>query len=215
MGQKKPVSTNLPIDAMGNTIVDPTKNVTELVEASERRQDDLRHASDKFNQNQIRWMEKTIVLRDRFNKELTTANEKLEIAESKRLDSIRMVDVAAAKTEADRSLAAIQLLATQTHTNAENLRNALNSTAATIAKQTSDTVASIVERIAALEKSSYEGKGKGSVIDPQMAALMEEIKTLNRGANQSQGRGGGMKDFAAWIIAIVSFAITVVVFLTK
>ena len=200
---------------MGNTIVDPTENVTSLVGAAERRQDDLRHASDKFNQNQIRWMEKTNALRAHYNKELTRSNEKLEVAESRRLDSIRMVDVAAAKTEADRSLAAIQLLATQTHTNAENLRNALISTAATIAKQTSDTVASIIERIAALEKSSYEGKGKGSIMDPQMAALMEEIKTLNIKSDRSQGRGSGMKDLLAWIIAIISLGVSIVVYLTK
>lgn len=159
------------VDIQGNPAFDPSANVIALTEAANKRQDDLRRAHRRFVAMQMSYIEKIGELRAAHTKEMM-------VGEAERLNSIRQVDVTAVKTEADRALAAIQVLATQTQTNAENLRNALTSTAATIAKQTSDTVAQLIERIAALEKSSYEGKGKSSYADPMMIELNEGMKAL-------------------------------------
>lgn len=112
----------------------------------------------------------------------------------------------AVKTEADRALAAIQTLAVQTATNAENLRNALTSTAQTIAKQTSDTVSQLIERIAALEKSSYEGVGKQRVSDPQTEELVREVRSLRELQAQSAGKGQGVGNVWAAALGIALLA---------
>jgi hypothetical protein len=196
-----PQATGKGVDASGGPVIDPTQNVKDLSEAANRRQDDLREANDKLHASEIKRLDaeashlkEIAVIREQHAKEIRAA-------ETERLNSIRQVDVTAVRTEADRALAAIQTLAATTATNAENLRNALNATAATIAKSTSDTVSQITERIAALEKSSYEGVGKQRLADPQMAELLAKVE-LMRGTS-----AGGIDQVTKVIIAAVGLAI--------
>lgn len=144
----------LGVDYAGNPVIDPTANVIALTEAANQRQDDLRDMNDRRLDAAIKHMEDLAVLRETHSKEIREL-------ESKRLDAIRQVDVLAVNTAAAQALAAIQTLAATTNTNAENLRNALNITATTIATQLANTVAAINERIASLEKGAYTGAGKG------------------------------------------------------
>jgi hypothetical protein len=154
--------TSMGIDDSGGSVVDPTENVKALQLASAARQDDLRDLNDRRIDAEIRVLktevnciENIAVLRAEHAKEI-------RILESDRLEKIRQVDVLAGNTAADRALIAIQTLATSQAAAAETLRSMVTTTATTIAAQTSDTVSQITERIAALEKSSYEGAGKGT-----------------------------------------------------
>lgn len=147
--------------SLSNQIVDPTKNVEDLVN------------------REIQHVKEIIEIHRKHENEM-------RMYEAQRLDSIRQVDVSAVKREADRSLEAIQTLATQTQTNAENLRTVLNVTAERIAKQLADTIAQLVERISALEKSSYEGKGKEAVKDPQIDDLIRAFKDSQGTKSQGQ-----------------------------
>jgi hypothetical protein len=194
-------SSGLGVDVYGDPAFDPSENVKALNEAANKRQDDLRAAHNNLMAAEVRRLDaeaghlKEISdIRERHSKEIRAA-------ETERLNSIRQVDVTAVRTEADRALAAIQTLAATTATNAENLRNALNATAATIAKSTSDTVQQITERIAALEKSSYEGVGKQRLADPQMAELLLKVETM-RGTNQ-----GGVDRMTQLLFAVVGLAV--------
>jgi hypothetical protein len=193
--------SGLGVDVFGDPAFDPSENVKALNEAANQRQDDLRAAHNNLMAAEVRRLDaeaghlKEIAdIRERHAKEIRAA-------ETERLNSIRQVDVTAVRTEADRALAAIQTLAATTATNAENLRNALNATAATIAKSTSDTVQQITERIAALEKSSYEGVGKQRLADPQMAELLLKVETM-RGTNQ-----GGVDRMTQLLVGAVGLAI--------
>lgn len=150
------------VDAAGGPVIDPTANVRALDVASHKRQDDLRELNNKWLDAEIRvisarvqGMEDMAVLR-------AVYEDKIRNLESDRLDKIRQVDVLAGNTAAERQLVAIQTLATQTANERETLRNLVVSTAATIAAQNSETVAQQNSRIAQLEKSSYEGAGKGT-----------------------------------------------------
>lgn len=196
------------VDSEGGSVVDPTENVKALSEAANKRQDDLRNASDRLHISETRRLEAEV----EHVKELAQIREahakEMRAAEGGRLDSIRQVDVTAVKTEADRALAAIQTLAATTATNAENLRNALNTTATTIAKSTSDTVSQITERIAALEKSSYEGLGKQRIADPMMVEVMAEMK-LMRGT-KSEGIDKTWGIIAVVVTLVISGAIAFV-----
>ena len=154
--------TGLGVDATGGPVVDPTANVIALNEAGHKRQDDLRELNNKWLDAEIRvitarvqGVEDMALLRAGYE-------DKIRNLESDRLDKIRQVDVLAGNTAAERQLVAIQTLATQTANERETLRNLVVSTAATIAAQNSETVAQQNSRIAQLEKSSYEGAGKGT-----------------------------------------------------
>lgn len=194
-------SSGLGVDVYGDPAFDPSENVKALNEAANKRQDDLREAHNALMDSEIRRLDaeaghlkEISALREHHAKEIRAA-------ETERLNSIRQVDVTAVRTEADRALAAIQTLAATTATNAENLRNALNATAATIAKSTSDTVQQITERIAALEKSSYEGVGKQRLADPMMAELLTKVEMM-RGTSQ-----GGVDRMTQLLFAVVGLAI--------
>lgn len=177
----------------GELTRDPTENVKALSVAASQRQDDLREEADRRIAGEVESVRNELKLRAEFAKEIREL-------ESRRLDAIRQVDVTAVKTEADRALAAISVLATTTATNAENLRNALTATAQTIATQTSNTVSQITERIAALEKSSYEGAGKQQVVDPMMAQLVEKMERLITSGAGTVGQAEGVKNLGAIIV---------------
>jgi hypothetical protein len=163
----------------GNHVIDPTANVL-------RRQDDLREADRALYDAKIAHLTDVIRLRAEHDKEL-------HVLESVRLNAVREVDITAVSTAADRAQAAIQALAAVTTTNADNVRNALTATAATIAAQHTATVAAITDRIAALEKSSYEGKGKGAGVGMVGAVVMGAVSLI-----------GGLLSIAAILYAVLS-----------
>jgi hypothetical protein len=74
------------VDATGQAVIDPTKNVLDLVAARDQRQDDLRKAESRH-------VREIIKLRAEHAKEL-------RYLETERVDRIRAVDVAAVATQA-------------------------------------------------------------------------------------------------------------------
>lgn len=146
----------------GELSIDPTENVKALTEAANQRQDDLRaltkelfHAETRVLAVTIEGLEKRMILRAEHAKEIRQL-------ETERVNAIRQVDVLAGNTAAERALVAIQTLASQTTAERETLRNLVTTTAATVATQTSQEFARIHGEISALQKTSYEGAGKGT-----------------------------------------------------
>lgn len=183
------------VDVYGGPVIDPTANVIALSLAANQRQDDLRELTNRLMDSELRRLEEKAILRAEFAKEI-------QALESNRLNAIRQVDVLAVSTAADRAQAAIQTLAAQTTANAENLRNALTVTANTIASQTAATVGAITERLSALEKSSYEGKGKQAIADPQLAELVSEMKSLRVSRDTGVGKSEGISASWAFVVAV-------------
>jgi hypothetical protein len=186
-------SAGLGVDASGGPVIDPTANVLSLVEAANRRQDDLRMAEQRRIDQNLFYIEHISEIRASHSREMREL-------ETSRLNAIRQVDVTAVKTEADRALAAIQTLAATTQTNAENLRNALTNTAATIATQNAATVSTITERIAALEKFQYEGQGRARVADPQFEAMLVELRSLRTSRDTTGGERRGIS--SSWLVLL-------------
>lgn len=157
----------------GELTIDPTENVKALSAAANQRQDDLRalskelfHAEIQVLDVTISGLEKRMILRAEHAKEIrqieTEHAREIRRTETERVNAIRQVDVLAGNTAADRALVAIQTLAEQTTAERETLRNLVTTTAATVATQTSQEFARIHGEISALQKSSYEGAGKGT-----------------------------------------------------
>ena len=154
--------TGIGVDAYGGAVIDPTKNVLDLTDAANRRQDDLREMYNRFIEASIQRLEETVrrveqlsELRADHAREIGAIHQshdrEIHKMEQDKLAAFRASDEAARITEADRSLAAIQVV-----------ERTLNSTATALASQNAENNVEVNRRLAALEKSSYEGVGKGA-----------------------------------------------------
>jgi len=195
MSAKSPARDGLGVDRTGGPVIDPTANVIALNDAATKRQDDLRAAHQRYVDAQIAHVKEIGELRASHAKEIRQL-------ETERLNSIRSVDVAGGEREAKRALDAVQALAATSATNTETLRNAVTSSATAIAKQTAETFAEVSARLAALERSSYEGKGKEAVADPALVALVQEVKSLATSVSTGSGKSQGIS--AVWAAVVVS-----------
>jgi len=177
---------------------DPTKNVLQLVEAAVKRIDDLQKAESRrledLRISEIKRVDELMALRCIYE-------DKLTVAEAKRIDAIRAVDVAAVSTATERATVQAQMLAAQVSTSAETLRALVASTAAAAATQQAQIQSALTERIAALEKSLYLGAGKQEVVDPMMANLVDEIKKLKTLRDEDIGKAKGSVDFRSYVVA--------------
>ena len=197
------------VDFMGGPVIDPTANVLALVEAANRRQDDLREMNNARIDAELRHEEQIGELRARHQEfvDLLRARhqEAIDALESKRLDAVRNVDQLAAKTEADRAASAVTALATAGTTTAVTLRSTVDTSAQALATQFANTVTTLTERIAALEKSSYTGQGKQAVVDPQVTEMLVEMRALRTSQASGGGRSQGMSDsrqLLTWLLGI-------------
>lgn len=155
----QPRATGIGVDSAGGPVIDPTANVIALTEAANLRQDDLRAAEsrriDELRAAESRRLDEQARIRAEYE-------EKLSIAEAKRIDAIRAVDVNAVAVASQRQADQATVLANQVVQSAEALR-ALVATTATAQQQASQQITgALSDRITQLEKSSYEGAGKGA-----------------------------------------------------
>lgn len=158
---------------MNETQIDPTENVKKMIADAVIRLDDLRDA-------EIRRVNEQMELRAEYSVQLG-------VAEAKRIDAIRAVDVNAVSVANERATAQAAVLANQVSASAETLRSLVDATAATVAQQLAQVSSGIADRLSALEKSQYENKGSSS----------------------------GMRDIWGWIVAAVAVAIGIGSFFLK
>ena len=100
---------------------------------------------------------------NRIDAELKLRSEhagQLSIAEAKRIDAIRSVDITAVAIANDRAVASAVVLAAQVASSAETLRTLVAQTAQTVAGQLATMSSAINDRISALEKTQYTSSGK-------------------------------------------------------
>lgn len=219
--------SGLPIDSSGGPTVDPTANVIALSAASTVRQDDLREAQDRLVHARLAGLEQITLLRADHVKEIAAAEslrvneqlslraayeERLALAEAKRIDAIRAVDVNAVSVASQRAGDQATALATQVAQSAEVLRNqvaqsaealrALVATTAATQQQNQQTQNSALSnRITTLEQAQSEGKGKQSYSDPAFAELLSEVKGLRQVRASNVGEGLGRTEVIGWIVA--------------
>ena len=132
------------VDASGQTVVDPTRNVRELVDLNVKRLDDLRVMESRY-------------LREIM--EIRTENqEKLSLAETARINAIRAVDVGAAA-----------ILAGQVAASAEALRGQVEAARQQTAVGLAAALEPIQKDIQDLRRAQYEAQGvKANVTDRRL-----------------------------------------------
>ncbi len=157
------------VDARGQAVLDPTKNVLDLVNAAVIRLNDLRDLdakySEKLRTQADAHIHEIMAMRDRFE---TT----IRVQESARIDAIRAVDVAAVARQAEVQATQAATLAAAVATSAETLRGQVAATAGAAAVNLATSLEPITTSIAALQRSQYELQGQ--------AANKQESKGTNQ-----------------------------------
>lgn len=142
-------------------MIDPTANVIALVEAAMLRQDDLRIAearrADDLRAAESRRIDEQAALRAEFA-------EKYAMAESKRIDAIRAVDVNAVAVANERATQQATVLATQVVSSAEALRGVFT-----------QTMTALSDRLTKVEQTQYKGEGKDTGTSDTYTAVRSAI----------------------------------------
>lgn len=199
---------------------DPTPNVLDLVEAANKRQDDLRLMSKEVFDTHILYLEKLADQHERFDdkihaKEEQIANmresfqDRLANKEAGLRDSFRKFDTEVGDKAAAAAQTAIATLANVTSTTAEALRNQVASTERALESRRAADYAEMVKRLTALELSSSEGKGKGSVADPALERLAALVENLANAQQTQGGKSQGISATTGAVLAAVGLAATV------
>lgn len=210
------------VDFVGGQVVDPTKNVAALVEATAAAQGDLRIADNRYYDAVMSGIKEMNLashfhlaemagLRAEYSKEIRDSDLKVSA-------QTRTVDVQAGNAQQASLATAVQALATGAARDAETLRNAVTTSATALAKQVADAAAATAiqtansnaameKRISDLEKMSNLGAGKSSVADPQMERLTESVALLVK----LQEHGGGKTEGVTDSFKLLNGAVLVVV----
>lgn len=178
------------IDAAGGQVIDPTKNVLDLVLAAvtrlndlmakdQQRQDDLREATKELIDARLAAMKELDQQRAMYNKELLKAAvdrldsearlraeyaATIQATEKERVNAIRTVDTGAVAIASERANATANALAKTVADSAQTLSTLVASTAAETNRNVQQQFTALSTRIAALEtgSSGIAGAGAGS-----------------------------------------------------
>lgn len=150
-------STGPATDAYGVPVVDPTKNVLDLVEAAVKRIDDLRDAERMLIQAERRHTRELVDMHAKHT-------QRMQAKETERIDAIRRVDAEVASRAQAVQAAQAATLAGQVAAAAEAMRT--SQAAATQASQEALTrvVTPLQAAIDDLRRAQYEQQGKTSQV---------------------------------------------------
>lgn len=147
-----PGSSGPSVDRHGNAVIDPTKNVLQLVEAQVKRIDDLQKVNDQLIKLRDRRQDDLRNMQAKHLQEISQVRaeyeQKLRIAETARIDAIRAVDVAAVRSEAEVANTRATTLAAQVQSTAEAFR-----------AQMASAIAPLVTSIESLRQAQYQQQG--------------------------------------------------------
>jgi hypothetical protein len=225
----------IPVDSRGGATIDPTKNVLDLVEASIRRQDDLRRVVEELMKDKVdsaneksairlQMMEQRLAdvvnrldseakLRAEFAKEIA-ATEKARVDAIRQVDKTAVDQTASAALQTAANLAKTQtdsagVLSTQVSTSAEALRNLVATTAAESNRNIQQQFTTLGTRVAALEQGSATLGGERKFSDPAVAALAEQVRVLVR--QQADAGGISTGSSATWAVVIAVMMIVILI----
>lgn len=126
-------------------MIEDLTRTEDLIERAVSRLDDLRNAESRRVDEQMN-------LRAEYSIQLG-------VAEAKRIDAIRAVDVNAVSVANEKATAQAVVLASQVSQSAETLRSLVAATASTQAQQLASLTTQLTDRLSSLEKSQYEKSG--------------------------------------------------------
>jgi hypothetical protein len=97
--------------------------------------------------------------------------EEISVAETKRLDAIRVVDANAVSVANERAVDQASVLAAQVASSAETLRSLVASTASAVADSLNQVSTELTKRIAELERKQFEAQGRSGLSAPLLMMI--------------------------------------------
>lgn len=177
------------VDRAGAPVVDPTKNVLDLVSAAIQRQDDMSELRTKMQTQESAHLREMADLREQHV-------YRLQAKEADRLDAIRAVDIGAVNRAAEEAATRANTLAVQVAQSAETLRTQVAATATAAQVQLSAALEPIIKDIADLRRAQYEAQGqKTQVVEARGAG------------NYALAIAGGIFGFIGIIGSIIALVI--------
>lgn len=207
-------------------VPDPSGNVSDLVEATALRLDDLLHAERAHARSASKALRREMIVRlDGIQNEIRLRadyEEKLSVAESHRINSTRTVDVAASTADKVVQETRASALAQQTTASADTLRNQVSEAAAAQTIALDGVVSPIKAEIAAVREIQYRQAGERAQIAEsrdvnrdsrsEMAPILLAIEKLTlaqaaAGGGHAQVAEGRAKSVsvALWIGLAIAF----------
>lgn len=190
--------------ANGKGHEDPTENVKALVREVVIRIDALRESerrrSDDIREADRRHITEIMALRASYG-------EKLEVAEAKRIDAIRAVDVGAVAIATQRAADQAAVLAAQVQASAETLRVQLQQTAAIFKQQLDEAMSRLSDRVSSVERFQYEGKGSAGSMSPAVAEMLSQLQTQIAALKESRDRSEGKAGLSAPLLMLITGAV--------
>jgi hypothetical protein len=177
-------SAGLGVDIFGSPVIDPTKNVLDLVKAESRYQDGMRDMNAKLRDAETRRLEDLAKAETR---RVDGLDEQRVRYEARIADDLK-VNV---KTTSDQ-------LAGQLIKETGALYNQITALAASLTNQVTSATNSLSTRIADLERFRWETGGKSAVSDPALsialADMAKSITALKDLTTRSTGQEGGRQE---------------------
>lgn len=175
--------SGLGVDSTGGPVVDPTRNVLDLVQAAVARLDDMRDMEARH-------------VRELLARDSSHAAEIRDL-ETKRLDAIRGVDVAAVQRAAEVQAQVALALQTQVAATAEAMRNQVAATNTSFANALAAAIKPLADAVAAVQQQQYIQAG-------QKAQVVESRDT--RG--EFRMNIGAIIGVVGLLLAVVTFILT-------
>ena len=192
-------------DRNNQPVIDPTANVLDLVEAAIKRIDDIREVEtrrvDDLRESFLKHIEVVSMIRAHYEDEL-------RVSESKRIDAVRTVDVAAVAAAASAAETRATALAQQVSASAEAMRNQVAAAAQAASTALTAALEPIQKDVADLRRVQYEQQGQRANIEDRRAtwtagqgmvvaailvvtAILAIYAAIHRGASSTPTPSGG------------------------
>ncbi len=178
-------------DRFNDPVIDPTKNVLDLVESAIQRQDDLRAAEAEHVREVIALRAEIAAVRDQHAKELRAA-------EAARINAIREIDVGNVSRAAEVATTQAATLAAQVALSAETLRNQVAAAASAATVALAAALEPVQKDIADLRRAQYEAQGQKTQV----------VETRAMGANVGLWVGVVVGGFS-FLLALAALSFTV------
>lgn len=171
----RPSSPGIGVDAFGGQVIDPTRNVLDLVAAAINRQDDLNGLREKLYNAQMHGLEKLLDERRMYQQYIAEAHERHDALMHSTED------------------ATTKLWMEQSGRDRELIRASVGEVRTQMATQMAASERAISERIAVVERKQYQSEGESRVADPQMDQLARDVRALIAGGDRSTGKEQGVR----------------------
>ena len=166
-------------DRNNEPVIDPTANVLDLVDAAVTRLDDLRQVEtrriDDLRDSFLKRIEEIAAVRSHYENEL-------RMSESKRIDAVRAVDVAAVAAAASAAETRATALAQQVSASAEAMRNQVAAAAQAASTALTAALEPIQKDVADLRRVQYEQQGQRTEIGDRRLSTSAVVTGEDRSA---------------------------------